>query len=236
MRPVTRQGCTQGEPYESKRNKQEIIMRTTKTIALFAAMAATVFTFAQCTGSKENKTEAPAAETTATTDSIAAEVKEEKPSLKIAYVEYETLMTKYEFAVDINKEMMRKEKNITNTIEGKGKSLQAEQAEFTRKYQNNVFATPERAQEEYDRIAKQEQDIIKLQQNLIAEYEKEQIAKNKAMRDSITNFIKEYNATKGYDFILTRVGDEILYANEAYDITEEIVEGLNQRYKGTTGK
>ena len=56
------------------------------------------------------------------------------------------------------------------------------------------------------------------------------------MRDSITNFIKEYNATKGYDFILTRVGDEILYANEAYDITEEIVEGLNQRYKGTTGK
>ena len=70
----------------------------------------------------------------------------------------------------------------------------------------------------------------------IAEYEKEQIAKNKAMRDSITNFIKEYNATKGYDFILTRVGDEILYANEAYDITEEIVEGLNQRYKGTTGK
>lgn len=212
-------------------------MRTTKTIALFAAMAAAIFTFTQCnTGSKENKAETPATETTAATDTTATEVKEEKPSLKIAYVEYETLMTKYAFAVDINKEMMRKEKNITNTIEGKGKSLQAEQAEFTRKYQNNVFATPERAQEEYDRIAKQEQDIIKLQQNLIAEYEKEQIAKNKAMRDSITNFIKEYNATKGYDFILTRVGDEILYANEAYDITEEIVEGLNQRYKGTTGK
>ena len=150
-------------------------MRTTKTIALFAAMAATVFTFAQCTGSKENKAETPATETTAATDTTATEVKEEKPSLKIAYVEYETLMTKYAFAVDINKEMMRKEKNITNTIEGKGKSLQAEQAEFTRKYQNNVFATPERAQEEYDRIAKQEQDIIKLQQNLIAEYEKEQI-------------------------------------------------------------
>ncbi|MBR6691234.1 MAG: OmpH family outer membrane protein [Bacteroidaceae bacterium] len=203
-------------------------MKTTKKIALYAAMSAAIFTFAQCSSGNE----ANNGENAATTEEVAAPVAPETINgIKIAYVEYEALMTKYEFAIDINKEMMRKETNISNTIEEKAKSLQAEQAEFTRKYQNNVFATQDRAQSEYERLAKKEQEIMQLQQSLLAEYEKEQIEKHTALRDSVNNFIKEYNAVKGYDFILTKVGDEILYANEAYNITQEVVDGLNGRYK-----
>ena len=78
---------------------------------------------------------------------------------------------------------------------------------------------------------KKEQDIVKLEQNLYAEYEKEGIEKNKALRDSINKFIAEYNSEKGYDYILTRIGDNILFANEAYNITQEVVDGLNRKYK-----
>ena len=102
--------------------------------------------------------------------------------------------------------------------------------DFERKYKNNVYSTPERAQQEYNRIVKMEQEIAQFEQSMATEFEKEGTAKNKALRDSINAFIKEYNADKGYDYILTKAGDNFLYANEALDITKEVVDGLNSRY------
>ena len=195
-------------------------MRTTKKITLIAAFSILLLSFAQCNKQEQPvETQAPQA---ASLDSV--------QGIKIAYVEYDSLMAKYNLAMDIHKEMMRKESNINNTIEQKASALQEEQAEFTRKYQNNVFATAERAQSEYERLARKEQEIMQLQQTLVAEYERELLEHHRQLRDSVNNYIKEYNSTKGYDYILTKVGDNILYANEALDITQEIVDGLNSRY------
>lgn len=195
-------------------------MRTTKKIVLSAAFSLLLLSFTQCT--KEAQPAQPQAPQTESLDSV--------QGIKIAYVEYDSLMAKYLLAIDIHKEMMRKETNINNTIEQKANSLQEEQAEFTRKYQNNVFATAERAQEEYERLARKEQEILQLQQTLVTEYENELQMYHRQLRDSVNNYIIEYNGAKGYDYILTKVGDNILYANEALDITQEIVDGLNSRY------
>lgn len=195
-------------------------MRTTKKIVLSAAFSLLLLSFTQCT--KEAQPAQPQAPQTESLDSV--------QGIKIAYVEYDSLMAKYLLAIDIHKEMMRKETNINNTIEQKANSLQEEQAEFTRKYQNNVFATAERAQEEYERLARKEQEILQLQQTLVAEYENELQMYHRQLRDSVNNYIIEYNNAKGYDYILTKVGDNILYANEALDITQEVVDGLNSRY------
>ena len=195
-------------------------MKIIGKLTIIAATAATLFTFTQCA----NNAQAVAAAETATE-------KSEATGIRIAYVNLDTLMNRYNLAQDINKEMMRKEENIKMTLTDKAKALQADQADFERKYKNNVYATQERAQQEYNRIMKKEQDIVKLEQNLYAEYEKEGIEKNKALRDSINKFIAEYNSEKGYDYILTRIGDNILFANEAYNITQEVVDGLNRKHK-----
>ncbi len=49
------------------------------------------------------------------------------------------------------------------------------------------------------------------------------------LNDSIMNFIKEYNATKHYDAIFSTAAT--LYYNPSLDITDEIIKGLNERYK-----
>lgn len=151
-------------------------------------------------------------------------------SPKIAYVNLDSLMGKYNLAQDINKEMMRKEEDIKMKLTDKYKDLQADQADFDRKVKNNVYATQERAQSEYNRLLQKEQDIIQLEQRLTLEFEQEGLQKNQALRDSINKFISEYNKDKGYDFIITKLGENLLYANPAYDITQEVVNGLNQRY------
>jgi outer membrane protein len=49
-----------------------------------------------------------------------------------------------------------------------------------------------------------------------------------SVNDSIQAFIKDYNASHGYDAILFKAAT--LYVNPALDITEEVIEGLNARY------
>ena len=52
-----------------------------------------------------------------------------------------------------------------------------------------------------------------------------------ALRDSIQHFLAVYNKDKKYGLILSKAGDNILYADKAYDITNEVIAGLNKAYK-----
>jgi outer membrane protein len=57
------------------------------------------------------------------------------------------------------------------------------------------------------------------------------------LRDSINSFLQQYNKEKGYDFIISNTGfDNLLYGNPVYNITDEIVEGLNARYNPSVKK
>ncbi len=189
--------------------------------SILAIAFASILMFAQCTPSANEQT----AQTVQTEQTGNA--------LKVAYVNLDSLMSKYNFAQDINKEMMRKEEDIKMKLTEKYKALQADQADFERKYKNNVYATPERAQSEYNRIVEKEQEIVQLEQNLTLEFEREGLLKNQALRDSINKFVEEFNKEAGYDFIITKLGENLLYANPAYDVTNQITEGLNKRYAET---
>ena len=66
--------------------------------------------------------------------------------------------------------------------------------------------------------------------SMIAEFEKESIAKSNEVTQSIMEYIKEYNSDAKFDFILTKMGGNMLYANEALDITNDVVKGLNAKH------
>jgi outer membrane protein len=151
--------------------------------------------------------------------------------MKIAYVEIDSLLSNYNFCKDLNEMMIKKEENIRTTLNEKGKKLDADAKEFQRKYENNGFASQERAQQEYQRIQKQQADLQALQEKLSTELANENQQNSLQLRDSINSFLKEYNVSKGYDLIISNTGfDNLLYANPAYNITQEIIDGLNKRY------
>lgn len=151
--------------------------------------------------------------------------------MKIAYVEIDTLLAKYNFCIDINEEMIKKSENVRLTLNQKAKELDEQKQEFQTKYQNNAYLSQERAQQEYNRIAKLEQDLQNLSNQLQSELLQENEKNSLQLRDSINAFLKEYNKTKGYSLIISNTGfDNLLYADSVYNITREIVDGLNARY------
>lgn len=192
-------------------------------IVLFAF--ATMLFFTQC--AKEQS--AQQSNTDATNTAAVAE-----KSIKIAFVDIDSLLAKYEFSIIVNKEMLRKEEDMRMKLAEKAKALQADYDDFQKKLQNNVYATRERAEEEQARILKQKDALEKLEQRLIGELSAESQKNNITLHDSINSFLKVYNAEKKFDLILSRVGDNLLYANDALNITEEVINGLNARYTPAT--
>ena len=70
-----------------------------------------------------------------------------------------------------------------------------------------------------------------MNQRLTNEFQVETDRYNAALRDSIRHFLAEYNKDKRYSLILSKAGDNLLYADKAFDITNDVIAGLNKAYK-----
>ena len=156
--------------------------------------------------------------------------------MKIAYVEVDSLMTQYNFAKDYSVTLQKKSNNARNTLTQKGNQLQAAVNNFQQKLQNNGFQSREQAQSVQNAIERQQRDLQELQARLETELANETQKFNEALRDSLNNFLASYNKDKKYDLILSKAGDNILFADRKYDITKDIINGLNKRYKPATAK
>lgn len=156
--------------------------------------------------------------------------------MKIAYVEVDSLMTQYNFAKDYSVTLQKKSNNARNTLTQKGNQLQAAVNNFQQKLQNNGFQSREQAQGVQAAIERQQRDLQELQARLEGELASETQKFNEALRDSLNNFLSSYNKDKKYDLILSKAGDNILFANRKYDITTDIINGLNKRYKPSAKK
>ena len=151
--------------------------------------------------------------------------------LKIAYVEVDSLMTQYDFAKDYSVTLQKKSNNARNTLTQKGNTLQAAVNNFQQKLNNNGFQSREQAASQQAAIERQQRDLQELQARLENELASETAKFNEALRDSLQNFLKDYNKDKQFDLILTKQGDNILFADKKFDITQDIINGLNKRYK-----
>ena len=84
---------------------------------------------------------------------------------------------------------------------------------------------------------KMQQDLQALQNKLSNELAAENAKNSLQLRDSINVFLKEYNKTRGYSLILSNTGfDNLLYADSTFNITQEIIDGLNARYTSAAKK
>lgn len=152
--------------------------------------------------------------------------------LKIAFIEVDSIMTQYKFCKDFSEILQKKGQNIQNTLAAKQQQLQAAGANFQQKLQQNAY-TREQAEGIQANLQKQAVDLDALNQRLSNEFQTETEKYNTALRDSIQHFLAKYNKDKKFGLILSKAGDNILYADKAYDITNEVIAGLNKAYKKT---
>ena len=166
--------------------------------------------------------------TPATAGTVAAEQTDVMP---VAYLNVDSLLMNYTFAQEASDKLMSKQEDARVKMNTKLRTFQNEVADFQRKLENNAFMSRERAEKEQQRLAKKEQELQELEAKLTQDIMIENQKLNQQLADSLNNFLQIFNADGRYHVILSNTAkDNVLMASEQYDITNEVVNGLNARY------
>jgi outer membrane protein len=163
-----------------------------------------------------------------------AEVAVSNPSevMPVAYLNVDSLLANYTFAQEASEKLMTKQEDARVKMNTKLRTFQNEVADFQRKLENNGFLSRERAEQAQQKLAKKEQELQELEAKLTQDIMIENQKLNVQLADSLTNYLKEFNADGRYHVILSNTAkDNVLMAAEQYDITDEVVAGLNARCK-----
>ncbi|WP_294142048.1 OmpH family outer membrane protein [uncultured Sanguibacteroides sp.] len=159
-------------------------------------------------------------------------VKVVNPEAKIVYINMDTLLSNYTQSRELNEAFLKKIEKYKTDMNVKMKSLVKRQEEYQRKLENNGFVTRESANQEYYDIVLESQNMERLKQETQESILREQNEINKKLYDVIIAFLKEYNKDKGYSLILsTTLGGTVFYAEDGFDITQDILKQLNAQYK-----
>lgn len=179
--------------------------------------------------SKSNTGDAKKAETQ--TENIDSSVAAK--NLAIGVINTDSVLEKYQFAIDAKEKMMKKAEDARLSLNTKGQQLQKEMMDFQSKIDNNAFLSRERAEQEASRLQRKqgelEQHGAKLESDFMAEQQKLSLQ----LKDSISKAIAEINHDGRFAMILTTssLTDNVLYADKSLDITGEVIELLNKRFK-----
>ena len=162
---------------------------------------------------------------------ISCDKKAEVKEFKTAYVDTAELMKEYTETKDL-------EAKYKSQAAEKGRQLEAEISRFKQDaayFQQNAQANgQEWAQKNGAALQRREQQLAQAQQSLQMQLQQESGKEMDSLVKGVKKFIKDYGKKKGYAYIYgTGDAASILYAEEKYDITKEIVKLLNEKYKST---
>ena len=152
--------------------------------------------------------------------------------LPIAVINVDTLLSNYDLALEENERLMRKQEDIRLDLNQRANSLQNEMIDFQKKLENQAFLSRERAEAEQRRLLKKEQDLQLLSQEKEQEFILEQQQVGIQVQDSINSVIRALNANGKYHLVISTsaLNNNVLFAAPEYDITQEAIEMLNERY------
>lgn len=189
---------------------------------LLAAALITSGAFSACNSSADSKDGAKKEKTTK------AKPNKDRTDLpNYRYVDVDTLLANYALAKDYNEEMVRLQNNYDNTARQRSTAMQTLASQYDQKMKNNQMDEAgynAAMQDMQSRQQAAENELGKMQVNM----QNQLLEAQQIVNDSITSYIKEYNASKGYDAIFMKAAT--LYIDPDLDITDEILEGLNARY------
>ena len=148
----------------------------------------------------------------------------------IVYVNTDTLISKYGYFKDIEKESKDEVGKVQADLEAKGRSFENEVVDFQKRGREMSLVQAEQTKQT---LAQKEQYLVQYrneaQQRLVEKQQKNTEELNKRIRV----YLKKYSKEKGYQFVLgfSEANSGVLFANPTADVTADVLKGLNADYQ-----
>lgn len=192
------------------------------------AVAAIAMTLSAVSCSKNNadgakEADKPKKETKATpADSF-------EPTTNIRYYNMDSVMSNYEMVKTFNEVNLRTMTELQNAEQSRGNEIQRMANSIQQKVQSNGYLSEASYNADMTALNQKQQQAQNYLGSLQAKAQQEALRQQQVFLDSLNNFLNDYNATHHYDAILIYSPGEVF--NGALDITDEVIAGLNARYK-----
>ena len=145
--------------------------------------------------------------------------------------------------VDVNRLIEGYERTAVErgNFEAKKSQMQANVDSLITRWQNELKAyekerssmTKKELELKQQLLSNKQQQVNNYQQAIQQQIQEEDQKVTQTVINDINDYINEYGKNKGHQIIFGAVGGgNIMYADEATDLTEKILEGLNKQYTG----
>ena len=152
--------------------------------------------------------------------------------LKIAYVDLDSIQEKYDYYREKMTEFEKKKEGADRDLNNSFQRIENERIAFVQKGNAITQVEAEAFQRDY---ARKMQNLEQQKANMERQIQEEGIKTMDELKKKINAFLADYNTTKSYSYIFSYSSsiNVLFYKDTAFNITNEVVAGLNQAYKAT---
>lgn len=156
-------------------------------------------------------------------------------ALKLAYIDLDTIKQYYDLFKLKNDEIEKEKQRIENEIQSGVNKLEQDRINFLKKGESITQIEAEQFQRDYQN---RYQQLGTRRESLLNQHLDNQAKALDEIQKNINDYLKEYNKDRKYHFIFsTGEGNLTLYYKDsAYNITREVLEGLNRIKKPAAAK
>lgn len=159
-----------------------------------------------------------------------AATKNAQTNFRIAYFDIDSLQANYEHYKDALDEVKKNEQSMNAELQNLRSRYQRYIGELQQKGASMTQAEQEAAQRNLQNMDK---DFREREGQLQNSLQNKQMELMKKLRQEIEAYLAQFNKQKEYAYIFSYEPGLLLYYRDSlYDITNDVVRGLNEQYKG----
>jgi outer membrane protein len=133
-------------------------------------------------------------------------------------------------ATDKSSELEAKTKNSEAELTAKSQAFDRDVRDYQNKAQKGLITRATAAEMEQT-LAQQQQSLIALRDQMAYNLNEEGVVAQRQVLEYINQYLAEYNAEHGYQYILARqFPGPVLFADSTLDVTADVIAGLNAKY------
>jgi len=152
---------------------------------------------------------------------------------RIAYFEMDSVDNNCEMVKDVKSELGKKEEASMTELARKDQEIREKMNEYQSQAATMTQAQGETAQQD---LMQRQQRLQSRKQELDQEYQSLYMRLNTDMKKKIELFLNEYNKSNTYSYIFAYESGLFFYKDSAFNITHDVVSGLNTMYKSQKKK
>lgn len=151
-----------------------------------------------------------------------------KGDFRIAYFEMDSIQNSFGAVKDVRAELSKEETRLSNELAQLQKSYNDKFTQYQSQAKTMSSVESEAANRD---IMQMQQKFAAAKQQMEQRLQDLSVRKTQEIKSKVEDFLKEYNKDKGYAYIFAHEPAFMFYRDSTYDITADVVKGLNEKYK-----